>query len=243
MDSSKSSNKTKISRYVKENKKISKGFANIIDVVESLVYAIAVVVFVFLFIGRLSIVDGKSMNNTLSDKDYLFVSNPFFTYDPANGDIVVISGKFGNVAIFDEYGNQQTIRPYDKPLVKRVIATGNQQVVVNFKDNTVTIDGIVYNEDYAYYLDRNGNPLSEENKLLAINAKYSNHNFPKGMEYDASTYTLSMTVPEGHIFAMGDNRLNSSDSREAEIGFIRNGYVVGKVVFRLLPFNKVGGVQ
>ncbi len=251
MENSKNPNKPKVSRYVKENKKISKGYSAIFDIVESLVYAIAVVVFVFLFIGRLSIVDGSSMNKTLADKDYLIVVNPFYTYEPEHRDIVVVSGDFGPVkSVVDD--KEAYVDAYDKPLVKRIIATGGQTVVVNFKDNTVTIDGIVYEEDYAYYMTFDGNPVSDEDKLRIINQRYNSvttsegkviSKLPEGMTYDPLTYTISMTVPEGFVFAMGDNRFNSADSREKEIGFIRESYVVGKVVYRILPLNKLGGVK
>lgn len=245
MENSKNHNKPKVSKYVKDNKKISKGFSGIFDIVESLVYAITVVVFVFLFIGRLSIVDGNSMNNTLNNRDYLIVVNPFYTYTPEYKDIVVVSGDFEPVKTIVD-GKETYVNEYDKPLVKRIIATGGQSVVVNFKDNTVTIDGIVYEENYAVYLDSNGNHYSEEKKLLRLNALYSSQNgrrLPNGMTYDSSNYTLSLTVPEGFVFAMGDNRFNSADSREYEIGFIRESYVVGKVVCRVLPLNKLGGVK
>ena len=251
MENTKNHNKPKVSKYVKDNKKISKGYSAIFDIVESLVYAIAVVVFVFLFIGRLSIVDGSSMSNTLSNRDYLIVANPFYTYEPEYKDIVVVSGDFKPIKQVVD-GEEKNVDVYDKPLVKRIIATGGQSVVVNFKDNTVTIDGVVYEEDYAFYLDYNGNPVSEADKLLIINRRYTPvknekgeeiSKLPEGMTYDPSTYSISLTVPEGFVFAMGDNRLNSADSREMEIGFVREPYVVGKVVYRILPLNKLGGVK
>ena len=49
-----------------------------------------------------------------------------------------------------------------------------------------------------------------------------------------------VTVPEGNYFCMGYNRLHSNDSRFLEVGFIEKDAVVGKVIFRLYPFDKFG---
>ena len=42
---------------------------------------------------------------------------------------------------------------------------------------------------------------------------------------------------------MGDNRNHSSDSRDVLIGQIPEDQVIGKALFRIFPFNKIGGVK
>ena len=54
---------------------------------------------------------------------------------------------------------------------------------------------------------------------------------------------VDLVVPKGKVFAMGDNRLNSMDSRSQEVGLVDMKDILGKVVVRLYPFNKVGSFK
>lgn len=50
---------------------------------------------------------------------------------------------------------------------------------------------------------------------------------------------IDIIVPEGYIFAMGDNRPNSRDSRDPSVGLIPESDIIGKVFIRLYPFNRI----
>ena len=54
---------------------------------------------------------------------------------------------------------------------------------------------------------------------------------------------IDMVVPEGEVFTMGDNREKSLDSRYEEVGLVNEKDIMGKVMLRLFPFNKIGAVN
>lgn len=54
---------------------------------------------------------------------------------------------------------------------------------------------------------------------------------------------IDITIPEGTIFVMGDNRQHSMDSRDPDVGLVKIDDIMGKVIVRLLPFNKIGKVS
>lgn len=56
---------------------------------------------------------------------------------------------------------------------------------------------------------------------------------------DYTDGSVDIEVPEGYVFAMGDNRPNSMDSRDSRIGVVPVDHIIGKVVVRLFPFDKI----
>lgn len=104
---------------------------------------------------------------------------------------------------------------YGKTIVKRVIGLPGDKIRIDFGK------GIVY---------RNGEALDEPytNTLTTVQ-----QNFPNNKE---------VIVPENRIFVLGDNRNNSKDSRSYDIGMIDVRYVIGKSLFRVWPFDKLGAV-
>jgi signal peptidase I len=99
--------------------------------VESFIKTVVVVVFVFTFFARTSVVQGGSMENTLQEGEMLLVTR--FLYTPVHGDIVVAT--------------KPTM--LNEPLVKRIIAMGGQTVDIDFGSGIVKVDGIELDESYV----------------------------------------------------------------------------------------------
>ena len=109
------------------------------------------------------------------------------------------------------------------PIVKRVIAVAGQEVDIDFETSTVYVDGVALEEEYV------SSPTT----------------FSDGVSFP-------LTVQDGCLFVMGDNRSFSRDSRYSDIGLIDYREVLGKALFLFLPgddkgteirdFTRIGGL-
>ena len=98
----------------------------------------------------------------------------------------------------------------NEPLVKRIIALEGETIDIDFESGEVTVNGKVIDEPYI---------------------KEMTH-----LSYDMD---FPYQVPEGCVFAMGDNRNDSLDSRSTRIGPIDERYILGKAIVRILPFDQI----
>ena len=100
-----------------------------------------------------------------------------------------------------------------KQLIKRVIATEGQTVEIDAQGNVI-VDGTILEEGY----------LAEPTE-------------------SAGDMTYPITLGEGEVFVLGDNREHSLDSRQTSVGLINVSDIKGRVLFRFYPFGSFGGVD
>ena len=153
----------------------------------------------------------------------VIVSGPSMNDTLVHGDWLILLNS--TVAGKPEHGDIIVASKHDyedgEPIIKRVIATQGQTVDIDFAEGIVFVDGEALDEPYT----------------LTPTTLFEGVNFP-------------VTVDEGCIFVMGDNRNRSKDSRSKEIGQIDCREVLGKAVFVLFPgtdelhpereFNRIG---
>ena len=189
---------------------------DVMDIVESTLTTVFVIVLIFTYLLHPVNIKGHSMEPTLYGSDRIFMTTVYFGID--NGDILVIDNNA--VYLLDENGDPYKAdvpnNPIDECIIKRVIACGGQTIDIDNSDpeNTrVLVDGKEVDEPY-----------------LKENAKTSS-----GGVF-ASQFPL--TVPKGYYFVMGDNRENSSDSRSNYVGLIKKDQIYGKAIVRYSPLSE-----
>lgn len=194
------------------------------------------------FLARVYVIPSQSMEQTLHGctgctNDRVLVDKLSYRFgDPGPGDVVVFKGpeSWGQNPEF--FPGQPTnaltkglrhfgsliglANPDERDFVKRVIATGGQTVQCCDDNRRVLVDGKPLDEPYLYFEDGRG---GSQNEFSVVR------------------------VPEGHLWVMGDNRNNSSDSRmhvdDSTSGTIPLDNVIGKARFIVLPPSRWSGID
>jgi signal peptidase I len=151
------------------------------------------------------------------------VSGPSMEKTLYQDEKLIISNLFytperNDIVVFHQTGD----KGYNEPIVKRVIATEGETIDIDFATWTVTVT------------DKDGNTTVLDEDYLYLDSHY--------IKVDTS-HQYPYTVPEGHVFVMGDNRNNSLDSRSSIIGPVDTRRILGKVILRITPISKFGAVD
>ncbi|WP_307849435.1 signal peptidase I [Qaidamihabitans albus] len=191
------------------------------------------------FLARVYMIPSGSMEETLHGcpgctPDRILVDKVTYDFtDPGPGDVVVFRGpdawlegeppaqtsSNGVAQFFQSIGSAFGLAPPDeRDFVKRIIATGGQTVECCDDKNRVLVDGQPLDEPYIHW---EGAPVQRDFEPV--------------------------TVPEGTVWVMGDNRNNSSDSRYqgggGENGAVPVANIIGKARFIVLPPTRWGTVS
>ncbi len=152
---------------------------------------------------------GPSMQETLQHKDRLIILKLPETWASIRNKPHI--PERGDIIVFSRDASSEYSTGEEKQLIKRVIGLPGERVVV--KNGSVKI----YNQQNPTGFD----PDRDQQYAKSISTTSGN---------------VDLTVDEGQVFVLGDNRPNSLDSRV--FGPISTDHIVGKLVLRIYPFNK-----
>ena len=144
------------------------------------------------------------------------VSGPSMQNTLVDGDYLLLIGKpfYTQPAQGDIIVAAKDSYGNGTPIVKRIIATEGQVVDIDFEAGIVTVDGQILEEPY----------------IKNLTTRFEGTVFP-------------LKVEPGCVFVLGDNRMNSKDSRDPVIGLIDIREIIGKAVFLFVPGTDGGNVE
>ncbi|MDH3006335.1 MULTISPECIES: signal peptidase I [Gordonia] len=210
------------------------------------------------FIGRQYVIPSESMESTLigcdgCTNDRIVIDKLVYRFgDPEPGDVVVFKGpsESWNGAWVSPRSTNPVMHkmqdalswfgfapPDENNLVKRVIATGGQTIECRNDEGVgVKVDGKPLREPYINM------DLQRETLAAFGPASGVSDELPPCLGPDFGP----IKVPEGNVWVMGDNRLNSQDSRyhvdDQYQGTVPVSDIRGKVRTIIYPFSRIGGV-
>ncbi|GLZ41484.1 signal peptidase I [Actinokineospora sp. NBRC 105648] len=205
-----------------------------------IVVALVLTFLIQTFFARVFVIPSESMEQTLHGcpgcyGDRIVVDKLVYTFgEPEPGEVVVFHrpATWNRAEFTSSRSDNQFVRwlqgvgaqfglaaPDEDDVVKRVIAVGGQTVRCCDDQNRVLVDGKPLDEPYVHY------PAQTDQQ--------------QG-EFD------EVTVPQGSLFVLGDNRNNSNDSRTqgggGQNGLVPVDNVIGKARVVILPFSRWQGI-
>lgn len=196
----------------------------------SICIAIVIVCLLRTFIGLPTTVKGSSMLPTLVPEEKLFLSTFSKTIGemPKRGDIVIF--KAPSVDILKESDLDNPIAKYtdSENLLDKILYGTLGITKISYIKRIIGLPG-----DHIEIKD--GNVFINDDELI------ENYKF-KLMETDMSNggKCSNITVPNGCVYVLGDNRTGSADSRR--FGCIPINKIEGKAIFKWYPIKSIGKI-
>lgn len=194
--------------------------------VYTIAIAVAIAMIIKGFIFDIVKVDGSSMFPTLVDGDRLIVTK--LGYKPKQGDIIILDSEYKNR---EKYYND--------------IAEANGAPSLGFFDKLMARKDMPKNLKKKYYVKRiiamPGQTIDLIDGKVYIDGEELEERYYEGLTSPIDpTVEFPITVEEGMVFVMGDNRPRSKDSRSSELGQVPYKAILGKSQLRLWPVSGFG---
>lgn len=203
----------------------------------TVIYAVLIALVIRTFAYEPFNIPSGSMKPTLLIGDYLFVSK--FSYGYSRYSLPFAPPLFEG-RIFGAMPERGDVAVFRKPTgdhedyIKRIIGLPGDTIQVI--DGILHINGVaVERRQIEDFIDSTGGSSYQYIETLPNGVEHHILEKNDGMPYDN---TEPFVVPEGHFFAMGDNRDNSRDSRTVEVGFVPMQNLVGRAEFIFLSADE-----
>ena len=201
---------------MEENVKKKNITKEILQWLEAILIAVLIAVLIRAFVFEPVYVEGPSMENTFFTSERLIVYKlGYYSSPPKAGDVIILKYQEGISNRLPFISNL--------PIFKKAIPSINE---VDYIKRVIAVPGDKFDirDGYVYINNKK------------INEPYIKE---KGVTYNQSL-ELPLEIPEGKALVLGDNRLNSTDSRQ--IGLIEYNRIKGKAVLRIWPLKVFGGL-
>lgn len=108
-------------------------------------------------------------------------------------------------------------------------------VVAFYYNNNILVKRVIANSGDWVDIDLDGNVYVNQQKI--------DEPYIKEKAFGEPDIDFPYQVPEDRIFVLGDNRAVSVDSRSSSVGCVSSEQIVGKIVFRVWPLNRIGPIR
>lgn len=135
------------------------------------------------------------------------------------------------------YGNSMTPTLQDGEIIFSLKTSDFEQgdIVAFYYNNKILVKRVIAGPADWVDMDEDGTGY--------VNGELLDEPYLIERAYGECNIELPYQVPDGRIFVMGDHRSTSVDSRNTAVGCVSQEQIVGRIIFRVWPLNRIGNVE